>query len=80
MARELDRDCGRVSRTERQTIESPFENILEVAMADTAKCAHPACSCMVSKGGEHGKYCSEHCKEAKGVTVLRCDCRHPGCS
>ena len=32
-------------------------------MAETAKCAHPACDCMVEKGGPHGKYCSEHCKE-----------------
>ena len=53
--------------------------IWEVAMADTTKCAHPACECMVSKGGEYGKYCSEHCKEMKGVTELRCGCRHPGC-
>ena len=48
-------------------------------MADTEKCAHPSCQCMVSKGGEYGKYCSEHCKEAKTVTELRCDCQHPGC-
>ena len=48
-------------------------------MADTAKCAHPACTCMVSKGGDYGKYCSEHCKEMRNVTELRCGCRHPGC-
>ena len=45
----------------------------------TTKCAHPACSCMVTSGGAYGKYCSEHCKEAKNITVLRCDCMHPGC-
>ena len=40
---------------------------------------HPACSCTVSKGGDFGKYCSEHCKEMRDVTELRCGCRHPGC-
>jgi hypothetical protein len=50
-------------------------------MADTPqKCAHPACSCMVTKGGEWGKYCSEVCKEKGQQTELRCECRHPGCS
>jgi hypothetical protein len=48
-------------------------------MADTSKCAHPACTCVVSKGGDYGKYCSEHCKEMRDVTELRCGCRHPGC-
>lgn len=50
-------------------------------MADTDlnKCAHPACSCMVAKGGAHGKYCSEHCKEKGQVVELRCECRHPDC-
>jgi hypothetical protein len=47
--------------------------------ADTAKCAHPACSCMVQKGGPHGKYCSDHCKEAGNKIELRCDCKHPAC-
>jgi hypothetical protein len=44
------------------------------------KCAHPACNCMVAKGGEWGKYCSETCKEKGQQTELRCECRHPGCS
>jgi hypothetical protein len=44
-----------------------------------AKCAHPACNCTVAEKGEFGKYCSEHCKEAKQITELRCGCRHPGC-
>lgn len=48
-------------------------------MADTNKCAHPACQCMVTKGGPYGPYCSEHCQEAKNITELRCDCHHPGC-
>ena len=48
-------------------------------MAETEKCAHPSCECMVAKGGPHGKYCSETCKE-KGQTIeLRCDCKHPAC-
>jgi hypothetical protein len=48
-------------------------------MADSEKCAHPSCVCTVTKGGAYGKYCSEYCKEAKGVTSLRCDCKHPAC-
>jgi hypothetical protein len=48
-------------------------------MAETAKCAHPACECQVEKGAPHGKYCSEHCKEKGQTTELRCECRHPAC-
>ena len=48
-------------------------------MADKVKCAHPACSCMVEKGGQYGKYCSEHCKEKRDSIELRCECRHPEC-
>jgi hypothetical protein len=48
-------------------------------MAEAAKCAHPACTCMVDKGGPHGKYCSEHCKEKGQSIELRCECMHPGC-
>jgi hypothetical protein len=48
-------------------------------MADLNKCAHPSCNCMVGKGGEHGKYCSEHCKEKRQTTELRCDCQHQAC-
>ena len=47
---------------------------------DTNKCAHPACNCTVQKGGPFGKYCSEHCKEARDIIELHCDCKHPGCS
>jgi hypothetical protein len=46
----------------------------------SSKCAHPACSCSVAKGGPYGKYCSEHCKEKGQTTELRCECRHPGCN
>lgn len=49
------------------------------AMADTEKCAHPACECIVAKGGQWGKYCSETCKEKGAQTELHCDCRHAGC-
>ena len=46
---------------------------------DTNKCAHPACNCTVPKNGPFGKYCSEHCKEARDIIELRCDCKHPAC-
>ena len=45
----------------------------------TEKCAHPSCKCTVAPGGRYGKYCSEFCQEAKGMTELKCDCKHPGC-
>ena len=47
-------------------------------MAGT-KCAHPTCNCTVEPNGAYGKYCSEHCKEAHGMTELRCGCPHPQC-
>jgi hypothetical protein len=48
-------------------------------MADTQKCAHPSCTCMVKTAGPYGKYCSESCKEKRQQTELRCECRHPAC-
>ena len=48
-------------------------------MNSPAKCAHPACKCMVDGNGPYGKYCSEHCQEAKKVSEIRCDCKHSGC-
>jgi hypothetical protein len=48
-------------------------------MADTNKCAHPACNCTVTGGGPFGKYCSAHCKNAGQQTELRCGCQHPAC-
>jgi hypothetical protein len=48
-------------------------------MATTEKCLHPACDCVVSKGGPFGRYCSEHCREAGQITALRCHCHHPEC-
>lgn len=46
-------------------------------MADTQKCAHPACNCTVT-GSE--KYCSPYCHDAKETTELACSCGHPGCA
>lgn len=48
-------------------------------MADTQKCAHPMCKCLISTDGRYGKFCSEHCQEAKDQTELQCDCKHPAC-
>jgi hypothetical protein len=48
-------------------------------MADVNKCAHPACKCMVTKGGAFGDYCSDHCRQAADSTELRCDCHHAAC-
>jgi hypothetical protein len=48
-------------------------------MVDGKQCAHPGCECMVPKGGEYGKYCSEHCKHMADKIELRCDCGHPPC-
>ena len=47
---------------------------------ESQKCAHEACECIVEKGGRFGKYCSEHCKDAAGLTELRCHCQHPECA
>jgi hypothetical protein len=48
-------------------------------MANAQKCAHAPCNCTVQPGGPHGKYCSDHCKEASDKIELRCDCKHPQC-
>ncbi len=48
-------------------------------MADTQKCAHPACQCTVRKDSPYGKYCSEYCEESGQHTELRCGCQHPAC-
>jgi hypothetical protein len=26
------------------------------------------------------KYCSQMCEDSKGVTSIKCDCKHPGCT
>ncbi len=48
-------------------------------MSDPRQCAHPGCVCTVTPNGEFGKYCSEHCKDARAMTELRCGCNHPAC-
>jgi len=48
-------------------------------MAGAAKCAHPACQCMVEPKGQYGKYCSDHCRQAGDKIELRCDCQHAPC-
>ncbi len=48
-------------------------------MTVAEKCPHPACDCVVEKGGRFGKYCSEHCKDAASMSDLRCHCHHPAC-
>jgi hypothetical protein len=46
-------------------------------MAESKKCAHKSCSCMVPDGK---KYCSQICEDGKNLTSIKCDCKHPGCS
>ena len=60
-------------------ISSAVGDRAEEEVMETNKCAHPACNCIVPKGSQFGKYCSEHCKEAGDITELHCDCKHPGC-
>jgi len=48
-------------------------------VAKSEKCAHPSCVCMVGEHGEFGAYCSAHCRAAKDVSEIRCECGHPGC-
>jgi hypothetical protein len=48
-------------------------------MAAAVKCAHPACECLVSKGGPFGKFCSDYCRESGAITALRCHCHHEAC-
>jgi len=45
-------------------------------MAESKKCAHASCTCIVPEGQ---KYCSEICEDSTDVTELSCDCKHPGC-
>jgi len=48
-------------------------------MAGTRKCAHEACVCMVQEKSDFGAYCSAHCRDAKNLSQLRCECGHAGC-
>ena len=72
----------RSSRVAGSIITEGFEEShLEVleTMGDANKCAHPACQCIVPKGGPYGSYCSEHCKESGQRIELRCGCQHAAC-
>jgi hypothetical protein len=55
------------------------QELREVEMAEPAKCAHPACDCVVQQNSPYGKYCSDYCKRAAQTTELHCNCHHPGC-
>ena len=44
---------------------------------ETRRCAHTSCQCEVS--GDDDRYCSEYCREARGITELGCGCEHPTC-
>ena len=46
-------------------------------MAETNKCAHPTCSCVVEKDE---KFCSVSCQGSGGTMQIDCDCGHDGCS
>ena len=48
-------------------------------MAKTEKCAHESCVCVVSNDA-FGNYCSAHCRDAKNLSELRCECGHAGCA
>jgi hypothetical protein len=50
-----------------------------MAAQQSAECAHAPCKCHVPKGGQHARYCSEHCKEKGEQIELRCDCGHAEC-
>ena len=44
-------------------------------LKDLAAMLHP-----YTREGAYGKYCSEHCQEAKDVAEIRCDCKHSPCN
>jgi hypothetical protein len=46
-------------------------------MAETKKCAHPACNCPAA---HNAAYCSQYCKDAADTVELSCNCGHPGCA
>jgi metallothionein len=46
-------------------------------MAETKKCAHPACNCPAARDGA---YCSQYCKDAGDTLELSCNCGHAGCA
>ncbi len=46
-------------------------------MAESDKCAHPACNCMSTP---ENKYCSPYCEDAGDKIELSCNCGHAGCA
>jgi len=44
-------------------------------MSEPKKCAHESCHCQTTE-----TYCSEVCKDSKGVIDITCQCEHPGCA
>jgi hypothetical protein len=57
----------------------PDESVKKEGTDKSVACAHPSCKCVLSADRPHGKYCSEHCKEAAQTTELRCGCQHAEC-
>jgi hypothetical protein len=45
-------------------------------MADTKKCAHPSCPCVVTEG----KYCGTFCEGQGGTPDIECECGHAACA
>lgn len=46
-------------------------------MAETTKCGHPTCDCVVEDGEE---YCSLSCLGSGSTMQIDCDCGHETCS
>ena len=42
---------------------------------EAKKCAHLSCHCMTTD-----TYCSQMCRDSKGVTDITCQCEHPACT
>jgi len=45
-------------------------------MSESKKCAHVPCLCVVPEGK---LYCSQICEDSKGLTEIKCDCKHVCC-
>jgi hypothetical protein len=48
----------------------------EIASTNTAKCAHPICSCLAISG----KYCSVECEAMEKMPDIDCRCEHNDCA
>jgi len=47
----------------------------EMTSANTAKCAHPICSCVALSG----KFCSVECEAMEKIPDIDCRCEHHDC-